>query len=345
MSAIKRLLSPMHSAQRDNSEAQLQRDFGEYPPAPLEAREPLGRFELIEVSLLGMFVSHLALLKDYFVLCCDNASSASRGSPHPPEQVGSETANAIRDFTEHYKSLPRTKRILTFLVFCPLAPLLFIFVVFLIGRSFWKRRDQKGFFCRMPQGMSRIYIKKSESSQRESIISHEHIHLLQYKNFGYVSKDINLPSDFLKEKYQQDAGVMYLMEKNEVEARLHEIVLSNFRVEGILPVDLSGFIKLLNRSEEVGDTVSDMLAASGLMPSEEPITSRDPVIAIEVDVILFVIRDPAMRAKFILEVLSTMYGNLLFCYGDKKTSEQFMSDIPRPNLYDVLYGNPPVKPQ
>ena len=46
---------------------------------------------------------------------------------------------------------------------------------------------------------------------------------------------------------------------------------------------------------------------------------------------------PELTCRFITEVLTVMYGNLLRYYGDETASSAFLFDIARPNLYDVLY--------
>jgi len=52
---------------------------------------------------------------------------------------------------------------------------------------------------------------------------------------------------------------------------------------------------------------------------------------------LSALKDPDATKRFVCEVLPVMYGNLLRYYGDAHGSACFLTQIPRPNLYDQLY--------
>ncbi|MNR36493.1 hypothetical protein D3C85_1544150 [compost metagenome] len=54
--------------------------------------------------------------------------------------------------------------------------------------------------------------------------------------------------------------------------------------------------------------------------------------------ILLDIKTKELEYRFITEVLSVMYGNLLKYYGDRIASSRYLEGIARPNLYDDLYS-------
>ena len=53
---------------------------------------------------------------------------------------------------------------------------------------------------------------------------------------------------------------------------------------------------------------------------------------------MLVIKTNELAFRYITEVLSVMYGNLLKYYGDDAAGCSYLKDIARPNFYDELYG-------
>ena len=138
--------------------------------------------------------------------------------------------------------------------------------------------------------------------------------------------------------------VLYYLDKKEVEARLHEVVLSYYRDEKELPVNKEGFIKLLLSIEDINKITQKYL---GFTDIHVELGSREiEVRATDMSkgfqfALLCAGNDKETASKYITEVLPVMYGNLLLYYGDSVMSQQFMREIERPNLYDRIYGQPP----
>jgi hypothetical protein len=153
-----------------------------------------------------------------------------------------------------------------------------------------------------------------------SIISHEHIHLLQHRN-NQIHYHIKSPQDLLKDDLDESfcKHILYVLQKDEIEARLHEIALSFYRVHRHLPLTTTDFLGLFSSSLSLEYSV------------------RDSLFAEDLKLCLFSIKTKELRYRFVTEVLTVMYGNLLNYYGDPVASENYLKEIPRPNLYDELY--------
>ena len=142
----------------------------------------------------------------------------------------------------------------------------------------------------------------------------------------------------LTEKKLADTFLLYLLEKNEVEARLHESVLSFYRVHHQLPVTVSAFLGLLASSQQFGWLVTGILELLGVTFHRDlgKYPERDAMYAEQLEVVLMAIKTRELQCRYITEVLPVMYGNLLKYYGDD--AGNYLKDIERPNFYDDLYG-------
>ena len=179
----------------------------------------------------------------------------------------------------------------------------------------------------------------STAVSEAAVASHEHIHLLQHRDAEHHSRFLRNPSSLLCDKALVIPQLHYFFEKKEVEARLHESVLSFYRSRGHLPITVTGFLSLLACSQTFGWLISDSLEAEdfGADASPELYPERELVFAKQLETILLSLRTPHLERRFIVEVLTVMYGNLLRYYGDATASDQFLGQIERPNLYDEIY--------
>lgn len=177
-----------------------------------------------------------------------------------------------------------------------------------------------------------------------SMISHEHIHLLQHKGNPVTehSRGVSWPDDQLFTESARANKILphikYLLERNEVEARLHELVLSFYRMQKNLPLNIPSFLALLASSKQVGWLVSETLteAKAGFGPVLTEFIERDRMQAKDLEIVFLSLPEDQLY-RFITEVLPVMYGNLLKYYGDNAASHKFLSQITRPNFYDQLY--------
>jgi len=103
---------------------------------------------------------------------------------------------------------------------------------------------------------------------------------------------------------------------------------------------VSAFLGMLAASQTLGEFVCLMLRRSrvdfdlGIAPYPE----REGMWAEQLELLLVYVQTPDLGSRFITEVLTVMYGNLLRYYGDEVASLSLLKDIVRPNLYDELYG-------
>jgi len=70
----------------------------------------------------------------------------------------------------------------------------------------------------------------------DSILAHEHIHLLQHRGGQIDDKQSNCADVFFGIAWEKEAYLLYILEKNELEARLHEVVISYYRLKEELPL-------------------------------------------------------------------------------------------------------------
>jgi hypothetical protein len=171
-------------------------------------------------------------------------------------------------------------------------------------------------------------------------VSHEHIHLLQYRNPESHCRHVRSPQELLTEKGWANAFLLYVLEKIEVEARLHESVLSFYRTYHYLPTTVSGFLGLLASGERIGLLFIRILESGDVtfQRGQGTYPERDERPVEHLGWVLIAVKTPELQRRFITEVLPVMYGNLLKYYGDDVASRSFLRDIDRPNFYDDLYA-------
>ena len=63
----------------------------------------------------------------------------------------------------------------------------------------------------------------------DAVLTHEHLHLLQHRSNIISSKNVHDLKELYDEKYSNHTDFTYLTQRVEVEARLHEIVISYIR--------------------------------------------------------------------------------------------------------------------
>ncbi|QLF20655.1 hypothetical protein [Pseudomonas aeruginosa] len=180
----------------------------------------------------------------------------------------------------------------------------------------------------------------------DAVKTHEHLHLAQYvcrEKFGENERiKLKCPLNVLDENLAGSPYINYLFEPDELEARLHEFVLSFYRGGGVLPLDVDGFIRMLAASKGLSPIIVNNLNDSFALLKEasqgfESYSVRDIQTEKEFVYIMLAINGTDLRRKFILEVLTVMYGNLLGYYGDQRAKMAFLESIERPNLYDALW--------
>lgn len=164
------------------------------------------------------------------------------------------------------------------------------------------------------------------------------MHFLQHNISGYLDKKISNQDLFIFNKYNE--YILYLLERHELEARLHEVSISYYRIKKELLLTLEKFFELLAGSNIFGSLVIYAFKSKSIKIKNDitKYNERDYLMAEQIHHIFLFIKNDELIYKFISEVMTVMYGNLISYYGDEESSIKFMRQIERPNLYDMLYG-------
>lgn len=339
MSFISRIKNYFYCKNTVLSKNQLKTDFGDYPPFPLNDAEIQFEFNKVEVRWFGVIYNTFNIGKKMV----EASGSTIHLRPFRADGVSDDVLNQISESAKSLKELINSKQKFV-LAFVLALVLPVVFIKFRKSIFF----NSAGFYLPVIGSENQITVRISNEKNDlriDSIISHEHIHFLQYMLNEYQGAKISdldfLNSDLIKkDKYKPYAQfLVYAFERNEVEARLHEVVMSYYRANKELPLTLDGFINLLATSNEFGDLVVSAQNSTGkeLKYRYDNFDVRDKNIAKQFKYILSAFSEEETRYKFITEVLTVMYGNLLMYYGDKNSSITFANQIRRPNMYDKIY--------
>jgi hypothetical protein len=327
------IFRPFYSVESRTSEAQLLLDFGDFPPAPLRCNLSTGEFRIVRTWGIGDVYFELIKL--------NRVLKAFESEPHALSQeflqyYGTEAVYELRHILDGLRKFPRfIKSTLVTFIFAIKA------VGLLVARPFNKPKGM-GLFTPVFNNESSILIRTARFKGKtdESVISHEHIHLLQHRHLENHSRNIKSQKKQLSEEYAAEPFCLYLFEKDEVEARLHEVILSYYRTHLLLPLTVQTFLGALNTSSQFNWLIHELLNSHGV-DFEKNIGGYSDRDAMLTEQLLFTfqwLKTDELRVKFLTEVLTVMYGNLLRYYGDDASSHAFLSQIPRPNYYDELYG-------
>jgi hypothetical protein len=321
-----------YSIEVKNSENQLRLDFGDFPPVPLHCVSLKNEFKVIRARSIGIayfeWRASIRLVKSLEI----DPSLISKEFIY---QYGVDYFNDLLQFFDKLNKFPEFfKRI--FII--PIT----LNMTFRKIMSIANKPDGIGVFTPLLINESNLLIRsvKFISRSDESVISHEHIHLLQHRNPEPHSRHVKSPETLLLEKYSVTPYCLYQLEKNEVEARLHELVLSFYRSHGYIPTTVKSFLGLIAVSSQFDWPVYDYfeLYKIDYETSIVKFPARDSNFVEELLTLLQWIKTDELRLRFSTEVLTVMYGNLLRYYGDHVASLALISEIPRPNYYDELYG-------
>lgn len=365
MKLLARIVRPFYSVEHKTSQQQLLDDFGEFPPTPLSCESLKGEFEIVRIYRIGeiyqKFVFNTKLLKTMMksddsemsaemllkTITDDSEMSAEMSNEFNAKlNRNSEFEGALREIKEQlslikaifsgdysviFKDLdessgvhhPIIKALLKALIKIMLfgyMPIKMLSIVIKSPLDPTRLGEFSGLFKNESQVTIQMGNLNKQQRSEVSIISHEHIHLLQHRN-NQIHYHIKSPQDLLKDDLDESfcKHILYVLQKDEIEARLHEIALSFYRVHRHLPLTTTDFLGLFSSSLSLEYSV------------------RDSLFAEDLKLCLFSIKTKELRYRFVTEVLTVMYGNLLNYYGDPVASENYLKEIPRPNLYDELY--------
>lgn len=330
MSYLGSFFRSFFSVQKISSREQLRLDFGEFPPKPLQCESLTGEFNVIRTSGIGQIYHELSVQS-----CVIDADIQSLST----DLVAGIGINQLHELKSTFERIgPRTS------FFAKRALFSWMFVVRTAKaiRYGMKRSDALGLFVPYFKDEMEIFIKSQRELSKSDapVVSHEHIHLLQYRNPESHCRHVRSPQELLTVEGQADTFILYLLQKMEVEARLHESVLSFYRAHRYLPTTVPGFLGLLASSETIRLQVINILDTGNVPFSRglEMYPERDARPVEHLAWVLMYIKSPELKRRFITEVLPVMYANLLKYYGDHGASRSFVKYIDRPNFYDDLYA-------
>lgn len=326
---LARFFRPYFSVEKKSSHEQLRQDFGEFPPTPLRCESLTGEFNVVRASGIGQIYHELAV--QFRVMDADIESLST-------DFLAKFNAKQLHEWHSTFESMgPRGSRFAKLAMFGWLLVMRTAKAV----RYGTKRSNVQGLFVPYFKDGLQIFVK-SQKHLNESdayIVSHEHIHLLQHVNPESHCRHVRSPQELLTEEGLTDKFILYVLEKKEVEARLHEAVLSFYRAYRYLPTTVSGLLGLLASSKMIGLQVISILESGDVTFHREQGTypEREARPVEHLGWVLMDIKTPELKRRYIAEVLPVMYGNLLKYYGDDVASSSFLKDIDRPNFYDDLY--------
>jgi hypothetical protein len=319
-----------------NSIEQLATDFGEYPPYPLAGESLQSKVDVVAPRGLAGALNCFSIMG----LCVSFDSHSSTAWIRANVDLGPDCSKSLREVNEAIIVLPLILR-------RPIARLFTAYFVWKMGIDLFKRFKQRksglGLFHPTGPTSGRITLTArvhSSDTTLAALLSHEHLHYLQYLDDRSFRLPFNNLHAVLSEDKHNHKTLLYLLDRREMEARLHEIVLSHYRTNRFLPIDRDGFLTLLANSEYFGSEVMGLLTEYGYANADDKtrFTERARYAADDLINVWSEIKIEC-SLEFITDLLPVLYGNLLRYYGDKKTSEDFLGQIPRPNLYDALYGD------
>jgi hypothetical protein len=319
--------------QRLRSVVQLRRDFGEFPPFPLKCLELTSEIAVVRAAGAGLLLNGFVIGKHLVRL-----ATKREGVEIQTSVDFGEGQEGIDDYNSLIRSAPLFLR-------KSLARTLRWAAIFALAKKMKKpgRDHERGLGVFLPTGhkTGRITLTSNilAPSVSEAVISHEHIHFLQHLDGQQVIAPERKLAPILLEEKLSNSFLLYVLEKKEVEARLHEIVLSFYRDRRELPLTPQSFIEMLAASASFQEYVIDHLETAGHSLGKVGATFRERASMFSDQLAMaFTFMKAGCEYRFMAEVLTVMYGNLLRYYGAEEASLEFLSAIPRPNLYDEIYG-------
>ena len=327
----------------------LKRDFGDYPPVPLSIdnhSEYVIRIK--EVSRLQYIANEfLSIFRGFY---------SGKNKTLEREVLSSEiknTRNSLRNFISNSTFITR---ILLFLLSPALVIFIFIFVLINSNiRNSIKTLNKvfnKGYGHVNPiYGQYDILIKKNKNYKASKandsikcIVTHEFVHVMQQhdrltKNRDYklkASQTCNLVG-VIKDESCRDPHMKYLFEVNELEVRLHEIIVAGYEKYRLLPLTNEDFLNFILHNESIFLGFSEPDSVLGTLDPEKEYVERCDIISSDIFIIFKEMIDDGIREKFIREVLYFLYSNLLRYYGDMTSSIKVLESCESSGLFQSIY--------
>ncbi|SUI61401.1 hypothetical protein [Shewanella baltica] len=353
-----------------SSTSQLEADFCEYPPAPL-IRPALKPTQFYRVQA-AHFNRYLYLLFQIFRSLISGGDSNSEFNAEVNNLRLSITKILVELPNEFFKikeSCPSkllflfiiSSYILVVFLFIPVLVLVFLYSVTAIFISILRGRlgNSLGYFVPIQfNGMPEIVVhgtlipKETRTLAIAAICSHEHIHLRQSivfastynpcrTNSAFEGRKGELIKALINSPDEDFSSFSYYALLNEMEARLHEVVLSYYRKYRILPTSYHSFIELLMGSKNLGELTrlyDKTFGDKSQLYSQMPYEVRYEPMEWQILSVINRFKDHKHSYRYITEVLPVMYRNLLMLYGGEQEASEFIKTVPCHDFYIDLYG-------
>ena len=373
-------MSTYKNCEKRSTKQQFEFDFGVYPPNSVTIDTPLDLHFTIRTFC---FFSFLKLIMGHVLELLKNNSSNNNSSLSNELAETRKHLKALKLSLKEIKDLIRgdnkssiRKPLLTlvfFVIFALATPIVTIYSVVVMTKCivsiYLTQKRNVGFVVDFDH--SSIYIRKDirDDDKANGIISHEHIHICQQSRSIAPFQSHRLPCNFFRsvsDSFLTEslvAHLNYLHKTHELEARLHEIILSYYRHVERLPQNYNSFIFAIlcvygiraSLSEDELRTIISCLMGSPTLNDKNRLIldeiyndlnafdSREYEIRFELVVEDFYqlirhISSSQDRVNFILDVLPIAYTNLLDYYGATELARNIRLEITRPNMFDLYYS-------
>lgn len=349
-----KVLAPIYTKTESNSKDQFEHDFGCYPPIALQATVPTTKFSIIQLNTLGFIIHKISLIYKLQTRKFESIDEELRVSEWLTtlQEQNTKAMESLRSLKNEFESQSTINKILTTTLISLISPAIILALAAYLTYYFFKltlaalKEDKlRGVFMPVIHDDLEILVfgRNDDKNKLDAVKSHEHIHLVQYTHRmepgGKFKIALKNPEEILTQECAKSKYINYLFEKEELEARLHEFVLSFYRTHRLLPLSKNEFINLISTANKISPLVCEILLENAAPfdkteESTETYPVRDFQSEREIAIILLSIKNKELQRRFILEALTVMYGNLLGYYGDQGAKERFLAEIKRPNLYD-----------
>lgn len=346
---------------KTNSIEQLKRDFGEYPPKPLKTDAVAVPFTINYLNWFSLYFIRLRGVISLTRRKNDGIKSQELLEKRTEfkkvlRKMFSEFGDELSKSKAEYKSFSFIKKVAMFLAFIFVLPFIFIYIVIIavftalkLTNALFSTKYYSSLFGFYTHGIGlknevNIVNKsvKKANINLESVVSHEHLHLLQQLEGVMYDNEIQKKDFFDRVRLiiesENSEYILYLSQRHEVEARLHEMVLSFYRHHGLMPLSYEEFMGFLLANEKLQQILKHDKNINCFSRYESYAVREEEAVS-ELFIILFVIKDTLVISRFVKEVLSVMYSNLLHYYGDEAASKKMLESIPSTLLYEQLYGD------
>jgi len=355
---------------------QFKKDFGHFPPKGLIGNQKFKKSNFVVINTSQFKELRMSFRISAFVLIkiirghFDNLNlNSSKLAVNQIDILNRKIHELKRSFMPLKKGvvssniLEKAGAVLTAFLFLSLAPVFFILIVglalvFLFGHSIKRFRETKsilGYYLKINGQSDKIYVNdkliNKLSENRDEVITHEHMHLIQYKAscenttvqtiHSYVD---NLDRKFIINNLRNTQRTAYMTNRLEVEVRLNELLICYYQAIGLFPHDYAAFMKMFLGCDPIYSLVKhrkEKLLKEFHVVKVQLSEQRGHRSLSEIFDLLIIIESDDFLESYVTQVLPVMYSHLLYYYGDEQACLRFFDTIPSKEMFYEIYGGNP----